>query len=43
MMIDRRLLAGALGLSLVLAACGGSSTATKAPAAEGDATAPPAT
>ena len=28
MMIDRRLLAGALGLSLVLAACGGASTAS---------------
>jgi hypothetical protein len=28
MMIDRRLLAGALGLSLVLAACGGTSTAS---------------
>jgi hypothetical protein len=43
MMIDRRLLAGALGLSLVLAACGGSATATKAPAVGGDATAAPAT
>jgi len=43
MMIDRRLLAGALGLSLVLAACGGSTTATTAPAAGGDATAAPAT
>ncbi|MCJ7712582.1 MAG: hypothetical protein MUQ32_17320 [Chloroflexi bacterium] len=32
MTIDRRLIAGALGLSLVLAACGGTSTATTAPA-----------
>ncbi len=40
MIIDRRLLAGAVGVSLILAACGGSSTATPAPAA---ATAAPAT
>jgi hypothetical protein len=40
MIIDRRLLAGAIGVSLILAACGGSSTATPAPAA---ATAAPAT
>ncbi len=40
MTIDRRLLAGALGLSLALAACGGASTATTAP---GGATAAPAT
>ena len=32
MTIDRRLIAGALGLTLVLAACGGTSTATTAPA-----------
>ncbi len=31
MTIDRRLIAGALGLTLVLAACGGASTATTAP------------
>jgi hypothetical protein len=43
MMIDRRLLAGALGLSVVLAACGGASTATNAPAADGDPTAAPVT
>jgi hypothetical protein len=41
MSIDRRLLAGALGLSLALAACGGASTATTPPA--GAATAAPAT
>jgi hypothetical protein len=40
MIIDRRLLAGAIGVSLILAACGGSSTATPTPAA---ATAAPAT
>lgn len=40
MTIDRRLLAGAIGVSLILAACGGSSTASPTPAA---ATAPPAT
>jgi hypothetical protein len=39
MLIDRRLLAGALGLSVVLAACGGASTATNSPAADGDPTA----
>jgi hypothetical protein len=43
MKTDRRLLAGALGLSLVLAACGSSSTATEAPAGAGDATAAPVT
>lgn len=32
MTFDRRLLAGALGASLILAACGGSSTATATPA-----------
>jgi hypothetical protein len=42
MMIDRRLLAGALGLSVVLAACGGATTAT-APSGDGDATAAPVT
>jgi hypothetical protein len=31
MTIDRRLLAGGLGLALMLSACGGTSTATKAP------------
>ena len=41
MTIDRRLLAGALGLSLVLAACGGSSTATRPPAAATAAPRPP--
>ena len=40
MITDRRLLPGAVGVSLILAACGGSSTATPAPAA---ATAAPAT
>ena len=40
MIIDRRLLAGAVGVSLILAACGGSAAATPAPAA---ATAAPAT
>jgi hypothetical protein len=39
MMIDRRLVAGALGLTLVLAACGGTSTATGEPAATAAATA----
>jgi hypothetical protein len=43
MLIDRRLLAGALGLSVVLAACGGASTATNAPSGDGDATAAPVT
>jgi hypothetical protein len=33
MMIDRRLLAGAFGLSLALAACGGASTASSSPSA----------
>lgn len=42
MTIDRRLLAGALGLSLALAACGGASTASPAATAgSGDATAVP--
>lgn len=40
MTIDRRLFAGALGLSLVLAACGGASTASPA-ATAGSATAAP--
>jgi hypothetical protein len=44
MIIDRRLLAGALGLSLALAACGGSSTASPAATAgDGAATAAPTT
>lgn len=45
MIIDRRLLAGAIGASLILAACGGSSTATPTPATptEAPATAAPAT
>ncbi len=38
MTIDRRLIAGALGLTLVLAACGGTSTATTAPAGTAAAT-----
>ncbi len=38
MTIDRRLLIGALGLTLVLAACGGTSTATTEPAATAAAT-----
>lgn len=35
MTIDRRLLAGALGVSLILAACGGSSAASSTPAPAG--------
>ncbi len=35
MTIDARLLAGAIGITLALAACGGASTATKAPASAG--------
>jgi hypothetical protein len=42
MTTDRRLLAGALTLTLALAACGGTSTATTAPAATDAATAAPA-
>ncbi len=38
MTIDRRLIAGALGLTMVLAACGGTSTATTDPAATAAAT-----
>lgn len=40
MTIDRRLIAGALGLSLILAACGGSA-ASPTPGSGGDATAAP--
>jgi len=42
MTIDRRLLAGALGLTLALAACGGSSTASPAATAAASAAATPA-
>lgn len=41
MTIDRRLLAGALGLSLVVAACGGASTPSSAAGTAGTATAAP--
>ena len=41
MTIDRRLLAGALGLTLAVAACGGSSTASSGATAASGATVAP--